>query len=69
MIDLQHESSLEGAGVLEEELISFRNDIKLRPKLSNCTKISGCRKLSVNVIRNVEQSEAVLYSFSNILSG
>ena len=69
MIDLQHESSLEGAGVLEEELISFRNDIKMRPKLLNSTRISGCRKLSVNVIRSVEQSEAVLYSFSNILSG
>ena len=35
MIDPQHESSLEGAGVLEEELISLRNDIELRPKLSN----------------------------------
>ena len=31
----QHESSLEGAGVLEEELISLRNDIELRPKLLN----------------------------------
>ena len=31
----QHESSLEGAGVLEEELISLRNDIELKPKLSN----------------------------------
>ena len=35
VIDPQHESSLEGAGVLEGELISLRNDIELRPKLSN----------------------------------
>ena len=35
MIDPQHESSLEGAAVLEEELISLRNDIELKPKLSN----------------------------------
>ena len=35
VIDPQHESSLEGAGVLQEELISLRNDIELRPKLSN----------------------------------
>ena len=49
VIDPQHKSSLEVAGVLEEELISLRNDIELRPKLSNSTKISGCRKLSVNV--------------------
>ena len=33
VIDPQHESSLEGAGVLEEEPISLRNDIELRPKL------------------------------------
>ena len=30
-----HESSLEGAGVLEEELISLQNGIEMRPKLSN----------------------------------
>ena len=35
VIDPQHESSLEGAGVLEEELISLQNDIELKPKLSN----------------------------------
>ena len=35
VIDPKHESSLEGAGVLEEELISLQNDIELRPKLSN----------------------------------
>ena len=35
MIDPQHESSLEGEGVLEEELISLQNDIELRPKLSS----------------------------------
>ena len=35
VIDPQHESSLEGAAVLEEELISLRNDIELKPKLSN----------------------------------
>ena len=32
--DPQHESSLEGEAVLEE-LISLRNDIELKPKLSN----------------------------------
>ena len=35
VIDLQHQSSLDGASVLEEELISLRNDIELKPKLSN----------------------------------
>ena len=35
MIDPQHESSVEGVGVSEEELISLRSDIELRPKLSN----------------------------------
>ena len=35
VIDPQHESSLEVAGVLEEELTSLRKDIELKPKLSN----------------------------------
>ena len=35
VIDPQHESSLEGAGVLKEELISFQNDVELTSKLSN----------------------------------
>ena len=35
VIDPQHESSLKRAAVLEEEIISFGNDIELRPKLSS----------------------------------
>ena len=35
VIDLQRESSLEGASVLKAELISFRNGIEPKPKLSN----------------------------------
>ena len=35
VIDPQHQSSMEGAGVVEEELISLQNDIELKPKLSN----------------------------------
>ena len=35
VIDPQHESSMEGAGVVEEKLISLQNDIELKPKLSN----------------------------------
>ena len=63
VIDPQNESSLEGASVLEEELTSLRNDIELRPKLSNSYRISGCRKLSMNVIHSVEQSQAILLAF------
>ena len=48
MIDPQHESSLEGAGVLEEELISLQNDIELRPKLLNSYQDFWLQKAAMN---------------------
>ena len=44
VIDPQHESSLEGAAVLKEELISLQYGIELKPKLSNSYQDSWLQK-------------------------